>query len=795
MINVIREREINILEFAKIRDELAALTVSPLAAQMALNLKPTADPLLLKKWLRQTADAKLICARNAFAPGSIEDINPYQIKAKKGAVLSGLELVKILFFLKAAARWLHFFKDNEQSQLYPSLADLAELINPCTELVLELDGSLDEEGQLLDSASAELGRMRSKKIGLQNKIRDKMDDYIRSPSYKKYLQETLITIRGGRYVLPVRQEYRQMVDGVVHDQSASGATLFIEPLPVVRLQNDLVALQRQEEKECEKILQQLSALVANHAEALAHNYSLYAELDFIVAKGRLSLKMGGNEPEMVTENKQRLIFVDAFHPLLPAEKVPLNLDIGEPAQTLVITGPNTGGKTVTLKTIGLLTIMFQSGMHIPAGRESRVSVFKQIRADIGDEQSISQSLSTFSGHMKNIIEILETADSGALVLFDELGAGTDPSEGSALAMAILSELTAREVLTVATTHINELKLFAQVQDRLQNASMEFDPDTLAPTYRLLQGVPGQSNALYIAEQLGLKQALLQKAKSFLHRSHDQVESVIASLVEDQQRYHRDSRQAALERSRAELVSLELDKERELLKARKADIIKEAREEARRLIRNTKSSLEQITKELNEIKQWKNADHDPAISKIRQELSAIRREIDLEEETSYAGEGISEQDLKAGVQVYVPSIKQEGEVVNFNEEEALIQIGSMKVSIAINELRKSGTQEFINSKKEKQLNTGGYTVQKDLMITSSIDLRGLNFEEARPLVDKLLDNALWAGLGRVDLIHGKGTGKLKEGLRFYLKEHLLVSSFRSGSPSEGGEGVTVVEIKT
>jgi DNA mismatch repair protein MutS2 len=791
---VIREREIKILEFTKIKEDLAALTVSPLAARIALNIKPTADSLLLKKWLRQTADARLLSARNAFSPWSVEDINPYQVRAGKGAILSGLELSKIFYFLKAAGRWLHFFKDQEQSELYPSLAELAELINPCFDLVSQLERSVDEEGQLLDSASAELSRIRSKKIVLQNKIRDKMDDYIRSNNYRKYLQEALVTIRNGRYVLPVRQEYRQQLDGVVHDQSASGATLFIEPLPVVRMQNDLVALQRMEEKESERILHHLSALVADYGEDLTQSYSLYGELDFIVAKGRLSLKMGANEPEMMPENEQRLIFINAVHPLLPGEKVPLNLDIGEPVQTLVITGPNTGGKTVSLKTIGLLTIMFQSGLHIPAGRESRISVFKQIRADIGDEQSISQSLSTFSGHMKNIIEILESTTSGALVLFDELGAGTDPSEGSALAMAILAALTAKNALTVATTHINELKLFAQVQDKMQNASMEFDPDSLAPTYRLLQGVPGQSNALYIAEQLGLEQGLLQKAKSFLHRSHDQVESVIASLVEDQQRYHRDSRQAALERSRAELVSAELDQERELLKARKDDIIKEARDEARRLIRNTKNSLEQITKDLKEIKQQNTADFDTAIGKVRQELGGIRREVDAGEDTSYVGEEMTAQVLEIRDRVYIPGIKQEGEVISFNEEEAIVQIGSMKVNIALRELRKIRSKEVLNGNKEKQVSAGGYTVQKDLMITSSIDLRGLNFEEARPQVDKMLDNALWAGLSQVDLIHGKGTGKLKEGLRGYLKEHPLVKTFRSGGPSEGGEGVTVVEIK-
>jgi DNA mismatch repair protein MutS2 len=397
--------------------------------------------------------------------------------------------------------------------------------------------------------------------------------------------------------------------------------------------------------------------------------------------------------------------------------------------------------------------------------------------------------------MKNIIEILSSAGPGTLVLFDELGAGTDPSEGSALAMAVLSELTVKGALTVATTHINELKLFAQVQDKMQNASMEFDPDSLAPTYRLLQGVPGQSNALYIAEQLGLDQYLLEKAKSFLHRSHDQVESVIASLVEDQQRYHRDSRQAAMERNRAELILSDLEKDRELLKARKEDILQEAREEARRLVRSAKSNTDQLIKELKLMRNQSSVGAESVVEKARLELARIRREIDAGEEVDYDEQGLNLEDIKAGDQVFIPGIKQKGEVISFAGEEVLIQIGSMKVHLAPRELRKGKDGSSVKKRKEQQKASGGYSVTKDLAISSSIDLRGLNFEEAQPLVDKLLDNALWAGLNQVDLIHGKGTGKLKERVRDYLKEHPLAKSFRSGDSTEGGEGVTVVEVKS
>jgi DNA mismatch repair protein MutS2 len=791
---VIRTREIMILEFDRIRKDLASLTISPMGLSRALELEPLADLTRVRRRQRETGEARLLCSRSAFAPAAVEDISPFLTRAEKGALLYGPDLARIKVFIRAARRWPLFFREIEQLELYPLLAEQAALIKPAVELGSQLEKAVDEDGNLLDSASPELASIRAKKQNLQNKIRDKLDDYIRSSNYRRYLQEALVTIRSGRYVLPVKQEYRQQLDGVVHDQSASGATLFIEPLPVVKMQNDLVSLQRQEEQEIEKILYRLSSMIAAAGDDLAQNIILYGELDFIVARGRLSLNISGVEPVLLeTDAAPEIYLVNALHPLLPGKRIPLTVRIDDQVSTLVVTGPNTGGKTVALKTIGLLSVMAQSGLHIPAEQGTRLTVFKQIRADIGDEQSIAQSLSTFSGHMKNIIAILEAAGPGSLVLFDELGAGTDPSEGAALAMAVLSELTARGVLTVATTHINELKLFAQVQERMQNASMEFDPETLSPTYRLLQGVPGQSNALYIAEQLGLNQVLLDKARSFLHRSHDQVESVIASLVEDQQRYQRDSRQAAIDRGRAEVILSDLEKDRDLLKARREDILQQAREEARLLLRRTKSTAEQLIKELKAIKTEQPAGADLRLEKIRQELGQLRRSIDDSEESDYAEEGLTAEDIAAGDLVFIPSIKQKGEVLSLAGDEVLVQVGSIKVNLTPRDLRreKSGLK---GSKKKQVVSGGGYTVDKDLAISSSVDLRGLNFDQAQPLVDKLLDNALWAGLNQVDLIHGKGTGKLKEALRSYLKAHPLVGKLRSGNPAEGGEGVTVVDLK-
>jgi len=795
--SVVTNREIKVLEYDQIRHKLAEKTISPLGRKMAEEIVPVSDFQLVSRRLKETGEARLMCSKNAFTPSPVEDINAYLTRVVKGASLSGAELAVILTFLKAARRWEAFFKDKDQRELYPALCVKSGQINTCPELLSALEKSIDPEGNVLDTASTELASLRRKKVSLQNKIREKLDEYLRSSSYRRYLQESLVTIRSGRYVLPVKQEYRQNIKGVVHDQSASGATVFIEPLPVVNMQNDATSLQRQEEKEIERILIMLSAKVDAESEKLSFNSNVYGELDFIIARGRLSLEMDGNEPLLYQDNKAGIYLEKAKHPLLTGEKVPLHLELGDQVQTLVVTGPNTGGKTVALKTIGLLTVMAQSGLHIPAGKETRLTIFDKVRADIGDEQSIAQSLSTFSGHMHNIIEIINESGPMTLTLFDELGAGTDPSEGSALAMAILGELTTREALTVATTHINELKLFAQVQDKMQNAAMEFDPDTLTPTYRLLQGVPGQSNAFYIASQLGLPEHVLEKAKTFVHRSHDQVESVIASLVEDQQRYHRDSRQAEIDRSRAELLMEELEKEQEMLKARREDILSEAREEARDMVKKAKSKTDQIIRELRTLKsETGKQDTLARAEQARQELNELRRETDEPEEMEDNAEfGLKEEDLAVGAPVYVRSIKQKGEVVSFDKEEALVQVGAMKVHLPLQELRldkKLGKKEAGDIKTQS---SGSYSVSKDMSVKNSIDLRGLNLDEARPLVDKLLDNALWAGLSRVDIIHGKGTGKLKQGLRSYLKEHPLVTAFRGGSSGEGGEGVTVVELKS
>lgn len=787
MREVITAREIKALEFDEIRQKLAALTATPMARQAAETLLPSADREVVERRLHETGEGRLLCVKGSFSPLPVDDIIPPVTRAEKGGMLQGSELAAVSAFLKGVQRCQRFFRDEENAGIYPLLAGLASSMDGCASLGRELAHSINPDGEVLDSASPKLASLRRRERRLQENIREKMDSYLRNPAQRRLLQEVLITIRGNRFVLPVKQEYRQQIGGVVHDQSASGATLFIEPLPVVQLQNELAGVQNEVAREIERILRLLSSRVAEDAGALRSDCALYGRLDLVIARGRLSLEQNASPPQLLLDDKPRLYVDQARHPLLGAAAVPLTVSMGEECRVLVITGPNTGGKTVTLKTIGLLAVMAQSGLHIPAGRASLLSVFESIRADIGDEQSIEQSLSTFSGHFKNIISILEQHGPASLALFDELGAGTDPSEGASLAMALLATLARRGGLSVATTHINELKLFAQVQQGMQNAAMEFDEETLAPTYRLLQGIPGRSNALVIAGKLGLPPKVLAEARSFLTRGHEDIETVIASLVGQRQRLVRESDEASLERERASSLRRELEEEREKLRMKREEILGEARAEARTLVRRAKATTERLIRELRLLKaEGGGREAVAGAAEARRELRQLRHEIEAEAELEEAP-ALPAAELSVGKTVFVQSLQQKGEILSLSHNEALVQVGTIRVHLPQSELRRwegrsAGTGPPVRS---------SYTVQKESEIRSEINLQGKTVEESIPLVDKLLDDALWSGLGQVTVIHGKGTGKLKEGLRAYLREHPLVKSLRGGAAGEGGSTVVIL----
>ena len=792
MRQVIREREIKALEFAVIRNDLAELTLTPMGRQMALEMIPAADRSVVERLQKETNEGRLLCARGIFTPQAAGDIEPLVLRAQKGGILSGAECAHLALFLKGISRWRQFVKSYDQRDLCPLLSEMVSRLNGFTELARRLQASVDEEGKLLDEASPLLSDLRRKQRALQERIREKLDGYLRDPHTSRYLQDPIITIRSGRYVLPVKQEYRRQLNGVLHDQSASGATLFIEPMPVVQLQNQLTALFAQAEREIERILSEFSSIVAGIATGLLADRMIYGELDFIVARGRLSLRLKGCEPQLLNSEELRLSLAGARHPLLKEGAVPLSVNLDDENRVLIITGPNTGGKTVALKTIGLMCIMAQCGLHLPADGESALSVFEIIRADIGDEQSIAQSLSTFSGHMQNIISVMQELEElsrpASLVLFDELGAGTDPSEGAALAMSILAELSRCGSLAVVTTHLSELKLFAQVEDGMQNAAMEFDSETLSPTYRLLQGVPGQSNALVIAGKLGLAHNLLETARAKLHREHEQIEQIIRSLTEDQRRVQQDSRQASLNRAQTEQVLEQLKQEKERTRAQREEIICAAREEARGLLRLVKHKSDTL---IGELKQIGAAGKDDALTRseqLRRELLSLRREMELT-----AGEPeeeplpVSADELAPGREILVHSLRQKGEIISLSGDEAVVQVGPMKVHVSCRELRRW------QGKSEEPDRQSGYALKNDPGVRGEIDLRGMTVDEAVPAVDKYLSDLTWAGLTRATLIHGKGTGRLKEGLRLYLKEHRQVKCFRGGLPGEGGAGVTVVEL--
>jgi len=789
MNEVITAREIEALEFDEIRRRLAGYTATPMGRRAALALMPSADGALVERRLQETGEGRLLCSRGGFTIDPVEDIAPHVGRAVKGGALQGAELAAISSLLKGVRRWQRFFKSEENTALYPLIAKAVSSLEGCSSLARKLIRSIDPGGEVLDGASPALTALRRREGTLQERIREKLDSYLRDSAKRRLLQETLITIRGGRYVLPVKQEYRQQIKGVVHDQSASGATLFVEPLPVVQLQNELAGVRHEVAQEIERILRALSVEVAAAAEPLLYNCSLYGRLDFIVACGRLSLEQGAAPPQLLLKGSPELYLERARHPLLGEAAVPLTVAMGGGRRVMVITGPNTGGKTVTLKTIGLLAVMAQCGLHIPASRQSLLPVFDTLRADIGDEQSIEQSLSTFSGHFKNIIALLERHGTCSLALLDELGAGTDPSEGAALAMAILANLLQRGGLTVATTHINELKLFAQVREGMENAAMEFDQETLEPTYRLLQGIPGSSNALAIAEKLGLPRAVLSEARGYLSRGHAEVERVISSLVGQQQRLDQESREASREREQAAALRRELEGEQRELQAKREKILREARDEARTLLRRAKSASDSMIRELRRVKAGSVGRE--ALSRAegaRRELQELRREMENEPGLVEAP-ALPATELAAGRVVFVQSLQKKGEIIALNGDQALVQVGAIRVQLSQRELRRwEGSPAPVEPQRGSS-----YTVQKETAIHPEVNLHGKTVEEAIPLVDKLLDDALWAGLGQVTVNHGKGTGKLKEGLRAYLREHPLVKSLRGGAAGEGGGGVTIVVL--
>lgn len=778
------------LEYDKIIAKLVNECSSSLGKEMAEKLEPIFDIEQIQVWQNETSEGVLIRRFEPQIPlGGIVDIRNQIRKAQIGGILEPEEFLKVMDTL-TAARKLKSFLTNKKQYSCPRMEWWAGQLNVLTALENEIDAKISQEGAVKDNASSALLSIRKKINTIQNRIKEKLDNLVKSEHSQKYLQDAIVTIRGDRYVVPVKQEYRGQVPGIIHDQSASGATLFIEPMAVVELNNDLRKAYNDERDEVLRILSELSTKMAGYTEELQINMQVLAKIDFIFAKARLSEKYNAVEPKILNERK--IIIKKGRHPLIsPKEVVPMTISLGEDFDLLVITGPNTGGKTVSLKTVGLFILMTQSGLHIPAELGSQMGIFRKVFADIGDEQSIEQSLSTFSSHMTNIVRILNEADDSSLVLLDELGAGTDPSEGAALAIAILDFLKFRGAKLIATTHYSELKTYAFNEPRIQNASVEFDIKTLRPTYRLLIGVPGKSNAFEIATKLGLQQEIVAHARSLISKEERNVADLIESL-EANRLASELSKEEAENRLKEIKEKMALIEEKEYkINAAAEEKIRKAEEQALQIIKEARKESEKIIKEIRQLAK-------DEVLKAEQKALEFKKELETKEDKLTSKlikgpkpKGPKPRNLKVGQEVFIPKLNQNATVISEpnNNEEVQVQAGILKITVKLEEIQ-------LSERKREAVKTGvGKIVAvKSETIKNELDFRGLNVEEAMPLVDKYLDDAYLTGLSQVYLIHGKGTGVLRSSIREMLKKHPHVKSIRSGEFDEGGTGVTVVELK-
>ncbi len=784
----LQEKSLRVLEFTKIRDSLASLATTDIGGSLCRALAPLENLADAQHAQEETQEALALLTYRGDSPiVAFKDVRPSLSLAEKGAVLSTRSLLDVADCLRATSN-ARAALDTDREDI-PILKSMGSVLTTNYHLERGIKDAIISEEEIADNASTELADIRRQMRICNDRVKDRLRTMTQSSTFSRYLQEPLVTVRNGRYVIPVRQEYRQHVPGLVHDQSSSGATLFVEPMAVVELGNELKQWALKEEREIERILSVFSASVAASSAAIATNIEVLARLDFIFAKGRLAREMHAVPPKL--NDRGRIRFVQVRHPLLdPATVVPCDLWLGDGFTTLVITGPNTGGKTVTLKTVGLVTLMAQAGLHVPSKLGTEASVFGQVFADIGDEQSIEQSLSTFSSHMTNIVSIMAHVEREDLVLFDELGAGTDPTEGAALAQAILQMLTGQGIRTVATTHYSELKAFALATPGVENASVEFDVATLRPTYRLSIGVPGKSNAFDISKRLGLSDYVIDKAKDLLSHQSIRFEDVIASAEEQRQlaeTEHQMARQAREEtyalRKEAEALKMSIENTR-------AHAEKKAKEEARKILERTKRESAAI---LDELKLMKKSGGDTA-----QSIQSLQRQ--LQNLDDVLGEGLrkraqkldtSPDELNIGDTVEVPHLNTVATVLTKPDSkgEVMIQAGIIKMKVLVEQVRKSeapkpAAKTKVRNKTSQQARSAGM----------SCDLRGMALDEALMEVDRYLDMAVLAGLHEVSLIHGKGTGTLRAGVQQHLKQAPQVKNWRIGDFGEGDAGVTIVELK-
>lgn len=788
------EKSLNILELPTVLEMLAAEAVTDGGREACFKLRPSADRLEVKNRLAETSAAKeMMVVRGSPSLSGIKDIRPSLSRADLGGSLNTIELLNIARVLQCARLVKGYTSDDKLGK--SCIDHLFAALHANRFLEEKITGSIVGEDEIADSASSELANIRRKIRAAGARVRDCLQKIISSPSYAKVLQEPIITMRSDRFVVPVKAECKGAIPGLVHDISASGATLFIEPMAAVKANNELRELAAKEKTEIERILAELSADCAAHAEDIASDYSYLITLDGIFARAKLSYKLNGIEPEL---REKGVVLRRARHPLLPKNKaVPISLELGEDFDTLIITGPNTGGKTVTLKTIGLLNVMAQCGLHIPADDGSGVPVYRHVLADIGDEQSIEQNLSTFSAHMTNIVHILGECDADSLLLFDELGAGTDPTEGAALAIAVIEHARKLGADVAATTHYAELKVYATNENGIQNASCEFDVETLSPTYRLLVGVPGKSNAFAISERLGLSKDIIDDAKARIGVQNASFEATIEKLEQTR---------ALLERDRAETAKKLRESEESAKKAaflraelsvrlEKAD--EKARRDAERIISDARRTAEDTFAELDEMRRKMNEDEQAqevnrARSELRRKLNESQSKVKAKQPEKPAEDKKSAREVRAGDTVEIKSMGVKAEVVDVNPDGSLnLRAGIMNVKLKPDDVY---LIEGHAAKQKKQSVTLAGSTAPRAAVSPEIDLRGMESIEAVNAAEQYIDSAVMGKLKTVTIIHGKGTGALRAAVQQMLKRNKAVKSYRLGRFGEGESGVTIVELK-
>ena len=791
------QKALETLEYKKIIAQLKREMGSVASAKLADELTPLTSEKIIKEELRSTTEAvDLIVRKGPLPTGGLYDIREALLLAKKGGSLTMRQLLEVQNVLGISSEVVAFMHDDALPEL-KYIGEMVDLIVEFTALEKEISRCILTEDEMADNASPKLKDIR-RSIHQQNQaIKNKLSRIITSSSNKTYLQDAIVTMRDGRYVIPVKQEYRSFFPGMVHDQSKGGATLFIEPQGVVELNNKLRELEVEEQLEIARILAELSSRVAEHYREIRSNLELLIKLDFIMAKGKLSCKMHASEPKIDVDGELRLI--SARHPLIEYKKaVPVDIRIGGDYRTLIITGPNTGGKTVSLKTAGLLVMMAQSGLHIPASHASTLPIFGEVFADIGDEQSIEQSLSTFSSHMKNIVSIIDKASYDSLVLVDELGAGTDPTEGAALAIAILERFYDSGALTMATTHYNELKKYALATSGVENAAMEFDVETLTPTYRLLIGVPGKSNAFEISKKLGLSESVIERASEHIKHGDMEFENVISSIEDDKRKAAADRLDAESMRAEIEERLKKLEEKEKAISEKRADIIAEAKREARELLRETKSAVKDVQKDLRRLQ--KSGAHTNlntgALEKSRRKINEAEDLVSEKVVKQVNSEPVSADTLKIGDRVKLLTIGQNGTILSLPDEKGnlMINIGALKVKARLQDLMLINEGKDRKPQAKSSSKYGSLLRSKSSSVSASINVMGKNLEDALADVEKYLDDVYMAGLDMVSIIHGRGGGILKDGIRQMLKRKKYVDSYGAASYNDGGEGVTVVRMK-